>query len=125
MSLHFDISIVKNWSSCHSHTLKVQDSHSSWLVLEVALDSHFGKNCLYHCDGWYRGPCLWPGACLALQLLGHIMNVIGEPIDKHGPIKGMKLSPIHGDPPPFVDQSTTATLLETWLWTNNLSARTK
>jgi F-type H+-transporting ATPase subunit beta len=40
------------------------------------------------------------------------MNVIGEPIDERGPIKGVKLSPIHADPPPFVDQSTTAEVLE-------------
>jgi len=40
------------------------------------------------------------------------MNVIGEAIDERGPIKG-KLSPIHVDPPAFVDQSTTAEVLET------------
>jgi F-type H+-transporting ATPase subunit beta len=45
--------------------------------------------------------------------LGRIMNVIGEPIDERGPIMGVKLSPIHADPPPFVDQSTTAEVLET------------
>jgi F-type H+-transporting ATPase subunit beta len=45
--------------------------------------------------------------------LGRIMNVIGEPIDERGPIKGVKLLPIHADPPPFVDQSTTAEVLET------------
>ncbi|KAJ8595444.1 ATP synthase beta chain [Rhizopogon salebrosus TDB-379] len=44
---------------------------------------------------------------------GRIMNVISEPIDERGPIKGVKLSPIHADPPPFVDQSTTAEVLET------------
>ena len=40
--------------------------------------------------------------------LRHIMNVIGEPIDERGPIKGVKLSPIHAD-----HQSTTADVLET------------
>ena len=40
--------------------------------------------------------------------LGRIMNVIGEPIDERGPIKGVKLSPIHAD-----HQSTTADVLET------------
>ena len=45
--------------------------------------------------------------------LGRIMNVIGEPIDERGSIKGIKLSPIHADPPPFVEQSTTAEVLET------------
>jgi F-type H+-transporting ATPase subunit beta len=45
--------------------------------------------------------------------LGRIMNVIGEPIDERGPIKGVKLCPIHADPPAFVEQSTTAEVLET------------
>ncbi|KAI6097745.1 P-loop containing nucleoside triphosphate hydrolase protein [Pisolithus croceorrhizus] len=45
--------------------------------------------------------------------LGHIMNVTGKPIDECGPIKGVKLSPIHTDPPAFVDQSMTAEVLET------------
>lgn len=45
--------------------------------------------------------------------LGRIMNVIGEPIDERGPIKGEKRMPIHAEPPAFVEQSTTAEVLET------------
>ncbi|KAI6104274.1 mitochondrial F-ATPase beta subunit [Pisolithus sp. B1] len=46
--------------------------------------------------------------------LGHIMNINGKPIDKCGPIKGVKLSPIHADPPVFIDHElTTAEVLET------------
>ena len=41
------------------------------------------------------------------------MNVIGEPIDERGEIKGVKRNPIHADPPAFVDQSTQAEVLET------------
>ncbi|KAF9232870.1 hypothetical protein BU15DRAFT_80728 [Melanogaster broomeanus] len=37
------------------------------------------------------------------------MNAIGE----RGPIKGVRLCPIHTNPPPFVDQSTTAEVLKT------------
>ncbi|KAF9233078.1 hypothetical protein BU15DRAFT_26080, partial [Melanogaster broomeanus] len=44
--------------------------------------------------------------------LGHTMNIIGEPIDECSPIKGVKLCPIHANPPPFIDQSTTAEVLE-------------
>jgi len=40
------------------------------------------------------------------------MNVIGGPIDERGPIKGVKLSPIHADPTPFISQSTTTEVLE-------------
>jgi F-type H+-transporting ATPase subunit beta len=41
------------------------------------------------------------------------MNVIGQPIDERGPIKGVRDAPIHADAPEFVDQSTTAEVLET------------
>lgn len=45
--------------------------------------------------------------------LGRIMNVTGDPIDERGPIKGVKMAPIHAEAPPFVDQSTTAEILVT------------
>ena len=45
--------------------------------------------------------------------LGRIMNVIGEPIDERGPIEGVTRMPIHCEPPAFVEQSTTAEVLET------------
>ena len=45
--------------------------------------------------------------------LGRIMNVIGEAIDERGPIKATKLSPIHADPPEFVEQSTASEVLVT------------
>ena len=45
--------------------------------------------------------------------LGRIMNVIGESIDERGPIKGKKMASIHAEAPEFVDQSTTAEVLET------------
>jgi hypothetical protein len=35
--------------------------------------------------------------------LGRIMNFIGEPIDECGPVKCVKLCPIHAGLPPFVD----------------------
>jgi F0F1-type ATP synthase beta subunit len=45
--------------------------------------------------------------------LGRIMNVTGDPIDERGPIKHELKMPIHADPPPFVDQSTSAEVLVT------------
>ncbi|KAG4304681.1 hypothetical protein PORY_002074 [Pneumocystis oryctolagi] len=45
--------------------------------------------------------------------LGRIMNVVGDPIDERGPIKAVKYSPIHADPPTFSDQETTPSLLVT------------
>lgn len=45
--------------------------------------------------------------------LGRIMNVTGDPIDERGPIKATKYSPIHTDPPAYVEQSTSAEILVT------------
>ena len=45
--------------------------------------------------------------------LGRIMNVTGDPIDERGPIEHKMKKPIHADPPPFVDQSTSAEVLVT------------
>lgn len=45
--------------------------------------------------------------------LGRIMNVTGDPIDERGPIKHSEKKPIHADAPEFVEQSTSAEVLET------------
>ncbi|ORX39147.1 putative ATP synthase beta chain mitochondrial precursor [Kockovaella imperatae] len=91
------------------------------LVLEVS--QHLGENTV-RCiamdgtDGLVRGQkVVDTGAPITIpvgpQTLGRIMNVIGQPIDERGPIKGAKESPIHTNPPEFVDQSTQAEVLET------------
>ena len=103
------------------NALEVQDFSGGRLVLEVA--SHLGENsvrtiAMDGTEGLVRGtkvidtgnPIMVP---VGKATLGRIMNVIGEPIDERGPVKGVKLSPIHAEPPPFVDQSTTAEVLET------------
>ncbi|KAG8778309.1 atp2, beta subunit of the F1 sector of mitochondrial F1F0 ATP synthase [Serendipita sp. 411] len=103
------------------NALEVQDFHGGRLVLEVA--SHLGENsvrtiAMDGTEGLVRGQkVVDTGAPIQIPVgkptLGRIMNVIGEPIDERGPIKGVKLMPIHQDPPPFVEQSTTAEILET------------
>ena len=45
--------------------------------------------------------------------LGRIINVIGEPIDEAGPVKGIEMRPIHADAPKFTEQSTEAQILLT------------
>jgi F-type H+-transporting ATPase subunit beta len=47
------------------------------------------------------------------QTLGRIMNVIGEPVDKMGPIEAHKFYPIHRPSPSFEDQSTELRMFET------------
>jgi F-type H+-transporting ATPase subunit beta len=45
--------------------------------------------------------------------LGRLFNVIGEPIDGKGEVKGDRRDPIHRAPPPFTEQSTQAEIFET------------
>lgn len=45
--------------------------------------------------------------------LGRIMNVTGDPIDERGPIKHTQKKPIHADAPEFIEQSTSAEVLQT------------
>src|ERR1700741_947164 len=46
-------------------------------------------------------------------LLGRIINVIGDPVDEAGPVKGETRRAIHQDAPPYTDQSTEAQILVT------------
>jgi len=103
------------------NALEVQGFAGGRLVLEVA--SHLGENsvrtiAMDGTEGLVRGQKVHDtGSPIRIPVgkptLGRIMNVIGEPIDERGPINGVKLLPIHADPPPFVEQSTTAEILET------------
>ncbi len=45
--------------------------------------------------------------------LGRVINVIGEPVDKMGPVPHQKRYPIHRPAPTFEQQSTEAEMLET------------
>jgi F-type H+/Na+-transporting ATPase subunit beta len=45
--------------------------------------------------------------------LGRVMNVLGEPVDKLGPVKYEKRYPIHRPPPSLEEQSTNLEMFET------------
>ena len=45
--------------------------------------------------------------------LGRVMNVIGEPVDKMGPIQSSRRDPIHKAAPAFTEQSTKLEMFET------------
>lgn len=47
------------------------------------------------------------------DLLGRVVNVLGEPLDNKGPIHSDRRLPIHRLPPSFVDQMPAAEILET------------
>ncbi|HLJ88037.1 MAG TPA: F0F1 ATP synthase subunit beta [Candidatus Angelobacter sp.] len=47
------------------------------------------------------------------ETLGRVMNVIGQPVDKLGPINAARTMPIHRTAPSFEEQSTKAEMFET------------
>ena len=91
------------------------------LVLEV--EQHLG-DCVVRCialdatDGLVRGlevintgePIKVP---VGPELLGRIINVLGEPVDERGEVKSTMYSPIHREAPAFTDQSTKEEILVT------------
>jgi F-type H+-transporting ATPase subunit beta len=91
------------------------------LVLEVA--QHLGENtvrtiAMDTTDGLVRGQeAADTGAGITVpvgrEVLGRIINVIGEPVDERGPVKAKSSYPIHRPAPEFVDQSTEPQVLVT------------
>ena len=47
------------------------------------------------------------------ETLGRVLNVIGEPVDKMGPVNTAKRYPIHRPAPTFEEQSTELEMFET------------
>ena len=91
------------------------------LVLEVA--QHLGENtvrtiAMDSTEGLVRGqPVADTGAPIRVpvgnEVLGRIINVVGEPIDERGPVNAKHHSGIHRAAPEFVDQSTETQMLVT------------
>ncbi len=91
------------------------------LVLEV--QQHIGDNkvrsvAMDSTDGLSRGmKVIDTGAPIKVPVgepvLGRIMNVIGEPVDKKGEIKSDKYLQIHREAPAFVDQDTSNEMFAT------------
>jgi F-type H+-transporting ATPase subunit beta len=96
-------------------------SYSERLVLEVA--QHLGESrvrtiALSSTDGLVRGMEVTDtGAPITIPVgrptLGRIINVIGEPVDKQGPVDAAKHYPIHRPAPAFDEQATKVEILET------------
>jgi F-type H+-transporting ATPase subunit beta len=91
------------------------------LVVEVA--QHLGEHSV-RCiamdttDGLVRGmpventkgPIMMP---VGREILGRILNVVGEPVDERGAVAAKKQLPIHRPAPKFVDQSVKVEMFET------------
>lgn len=99
----------------------VEDSDPINIVTEVQY--HMGENrvrtiSMHPTDGLVRGmkvintgePITMP---VGKEVLGRIMNVIGEPVDKMGEIKTQKRYPIHRAAPSLEEQDTRMELFET------------
>ena len=91
------------------------------LVLEVA--QHIGENtvrtiAMDSTDGLVRNmevvdtgnPIMMP---VGREILGRIINVIGEPVDEAGEISAKKFYPIHRHPPTFLEQDVSISAFET------------
>jgi F-type H+-transporting ATPase subunit beta len=103
--------------------IEVKDvfSYSQKLVLEVA--QHLGEStvravAMASTDGLVRGAKVQDtGRPISVPVgkgtLGRILNIVGEPVDKLGPVAAEKTYPIHRPAPPFEEQSTSVQMLET------------
>jgi len=91
------------------------------LVLEVA--QHLGENtvrcvAMDSTDGLVRGlPVKDTGNVITMpvgkEVLGRILNVVGQPVDEAGPVSTEKRFPIHREKPEFTEQDTRVQALET------------
>jgi F-type H+-transporting ATPase subunit beta len=98
-----------------------QNDTAKDLTVEVA--QHLGERtvrtiAMDSTDGLVRGmPVINTHAAIQMpvgpQVLGRILNVVGDPVDERGPVKSTKFSPIHRPPPKFVDQSVKVEMFET------------
>jgi F-type H+-transporting ATPase subunit beta len=91
------------------------------IIVEVA--QHLGENtvrcvAMEPTEGLVRGmQAIDLGAPISVpvgkEVLGRVLNVIGEPVDKMGPVSTGERWPIHRDAPSLNDQSTNIEVLET------------
>ncbi|MEM9677625.1 MAG: F0F1 ATP synthase subunit beta [Pseudomonadota bacterium] len=115
VDVHFDdhLPAILNALEC--------DNNGNRLVLEVA--QHLGENtvrtiAMDATEGLVRGqsvsdtgePIMVP---VGEEMLGRIINVIGEPVDEVGPITSTQMRAIHADAPDYVEQSTSSEILVT------------
>ena len=103
-------------------TLVASDgSEDTVVTAEVA--QHLGENkvrciSMQPTEGMIRGAeAVDTGAPISTpvgpEILGRILNVIGEPVDEVGPVKAKEHWPIHRPAPPFEEQSTKLEMFET------------
>jgi F-type H+-transporting ATPase subunit beta len=97
------------------------DARPDNLVVEVS--QHLGENtarciAMDSTDGLVRGMAVKnTGSPISMpvgkEVLGRILNVIGEPVDERGPVPATRRMPIHRPPPSLVDQNVKIEAFET------------
>ena len=103
------------------NALEIKREEESTLVLEV--QQHLGEKlvrtvAMDSTDGLVRGTeANDTGAGITVpvgpEVLGRVLNVVGEPVDEKGPVKTKQRYPIHRPSPSFEDLSTSSEILET------------
>jgi F-type H+-transporting ATPase subunit beta len=97
------------------------DARQDNLVIEVA--QHLGENtarciAMDSTEGLVRGMAVKnTGAPITMpvgsEVLGRILNVVGDPVDERGPVNAKKRLPIHRLPPTLVEQNVKVEAFET------------
>jgi F-type H+/Na+-transporting ATPase subunit beta len=97
------------------------DDRENNLIIEVA--QHLGENtarciAMDSTEGLVRGMAvLNTGAPISMpvgkEVLGRILNVIGEPVDERGPVAATRRMPIHRAPPILTEQNVKVEAFET------------
>lgn len=103
------------------NALTIERKDSDTLVLEVQM--HLGENmvrtvAMDSTDGLVRGTQVEDtGTGISVpvgpEILGRVLNVVGNPVDEKGPVKTKIKYPIHRPAPDFEDLSTESEILET------------
>ena len=103
------------------NALELQRPDGERLVLEVA--QHIGDNAIRAIamettDGLVRGMDVrdtgeYISVPVGPEILGRILNVIGEPVDELGPVETKERWPIHRPAPEFEDLETSTEIFET------------
>jgi F-type H+-transporting ATPase subunit beta len=116
-----DLEFNENELPAIYNSIKLKKDDGSDLVLEV--QQHLGEN-IVRCvamdatEGLVRGmeavdtgePIMVP---VGSEVLGRLINVVGEPIDDKGEVKCSKRYPIHREAPKYEDLRTSSEILET------------
>ncbi len=105
--------------------IESDDRHSIKVNVTVEVAQHLGENrvrciAMEPTDGMVRGmKAIDTGNPISVpvgpEILGRVINVLGDPVDEMGPVDTKERYPIHRDAPDFKSQSTSAEMFETGL----------